>query len=212
MIRWFKKKFISLTYQTKKNKMNAEIKALAEQIEADNELCKSMTEAEKRVVIAHDCIIRIHAEQFKPCRNKFFANLEDFKSYDDDSNTKSIKETINNSEIVPTCEVCAKGGLFLSIIGRVNNFTFGEVWGDNDIDSDEHAELLNFFSARQLALIELAFEGEQYIDYDEDGEPIDFSTKKENKAIKFYDSYEKSNNRLIAICENIINNNGEFVL
>jgi hypothetical protein len=209
MIRWFKRKFVSLTYQTKTNKMKAEIKALAEQIEADNELFNSMTEAEKRVVIAHDCIIRIHAEQIKAHQNQFFGNLEDFK---DNENTVSIKETINNCENVPTCEVCAKGGLFLSIVGRVNNFTFDEVWGDNDLDSDEHTELLNYFSARQLAYIEMAFENAQHLDYDEDGDPIDFTQEQITNSQEFFYKFEYSNDRLIAICENIINNNGEFVL
>jgi hypothetical protein len=168
-----------------------------------------MTEAEKRVVIAHDCIIRIHAEQIKAHPNQFFANLEDFKDF---NGSDSIKESINNCEAVPTCEVCAKGGLFLSIVGRVNNFTFEEIWGDNDLDSDEHTELLNYFSARQLAYIELAFEDDQHLDYDEDGEPIDFTDEEFSKAHIFYESLENPNDRLIVICENIINNNGEFIL
>jgi len=211
MIRWIKLKFLSLTYHKKTNKMKAEIKALAEQIEAQNEAFNLMSGAEQRVIIAKDCIIRIHAEQIKPCQNKFFDNLGDFKA-DDDSEPKSIKETINNSENVPTCQVCAKGGLFLSIIGRVNNFNFDNIWGDNDIDSDEHAELLTYFSARQLAYIEFAFEGQQHLDYDTDDEPIDFTDEESNKAEDFSDSFGTADEKLIAICENIINNNGEFVL
>jgi hypothetical protein len=102
-----------------------------------------------------------------------------------------------------TCEVCAKGGLFVSYIGRVNNFS-DDCLG-NDESNEAHKKLLEVFTLRQLAIIEYAFEGTQYI------YSVNIPYDLEKKLHKFYDeNYDDDDKRLIKICENIIKNKGTF--
>lgn len=118
-----------------------------------------------------------------------------------------MKSLLNNQKI--TCVGCAKGGLFTSFVGRVNNFKRGKIEDDNDIDGSEHVKLLEIFTARQLALIESAFEGSQYL-YSYDGKSINLKEDEYDRAIQYYDNYSDENQRLIAICENIVENKGTF--
>jgi hypothetical protein len=188
--------------------MQTKYKNLSDRIEAENELFNSMTKAEQRVVIAQDCLLRIASKQIRPTKQKFFWNLDVLK---DNHNDDSIK-TVINSEEAPSCEVCAKGGLFLSVVGRVNQLKFSDINNSNELCSTSHEKLLEFFTAKQLAYIEYCFEGRQHLEYDEEKNEINFSMGERNNAYNFYSSFEYSEERLISICENIIKNKGEFVL
>jgi hypothetical protein len=84
---------------------------------------------------------------------------------------------------------------------------------DNDTDNSAHKKLAELFSYEQLALIEFAFECQQFIfRHPITKEPILFDDKTKQKARRFYDNYLTSKTRLRGICNNIIKNNGEFVL
>jgi hypothetical protein len=182
---------------------------LAKKINAENEVFKKMTKAEKRVVIAQDCLARIEIEQVVPEFNRFCDVKDSFER-----KNISIKETLATSEVV--CSACAKGSLFMSYIGRVNNFTFSDINNDNYKKDAEHIKLLKLFTLKQLALIETVFEGSQYIYSSFTGVSYDFDEVKVKKfRNKHYDSdikTDKATQLLTAICENIIKNNGTFVL
>lgn len=159
-------------------------------IEKSNKIFNESTKAEKRVMIAQDCIDRLGC-------NLLSAYTGSFITYIGEVN----QEKVNTM----TCEVCAKGGLFASYIGRVNNFS-DDCLG-NDEDNLAHKKLREIFTLRQLAIIEFAFEGQQYI-YSVNI-PYDMQVKLE----KFFDdNYDDDDQRLIKICENIIKNKGTFKL
>jgi len=60
-----------------------------------------------------------------------------------------------------------------------------------------------------LSLIELAFEGSQYLDFDNENRRIKFSNDTFKRAIRFLTNFDATE-RLIKICENIIENKGTF--
>jgi len=209
------------------------IQELADRIETENKLFKLMTKDEKKVVIATDCLIRIQANQLIPYCGMFINNSQVLQATE-----QPIQSQLNTPEMEIQCEGCAKGSLFLSLIGRVNQFNPSDLEAGNDIYDVQHKKLLEIFTERELAYIELAFEGDQYIKENVDKtEPIVFTQEEITKARQFYsdkggqhwgsieddsfssifdennDYYEEENQgRLIAICENIIENKGQFIL
>lgn len=206
---------------------------LANQIKEENKTFKKLSLDEKKVVIAQDCIARIKLEQFKPNCGTFIRNTNEIRD------TKgTLKNLLNNPNLDIQCEACAKGGLFLSVVGRINNFKKEDLVGSNSRYNDEHSKLLEIFTVVELAYIEFAFEGQQYIGNsmnDTDEERITFTTEEKIKARQFYieyggeydgevdddenfETYTEDNDedddsrRMIAICENIIKNKGHFIL
>ncbi len=183
---------------------------LGKKIEAENAKFEKMSKNKKRVVVAKDCLDRIGLQQIEPYFERFCIINREFEHED-----ISVKETLNTNT-GNICKACAKGSLFMSYVGRVNKVNFTEINGFNDEDDDEHIKLLEIFTLRQLAFIEYAFEGCQFIYRDEEGKAFQFN---ENKINEFRDKFEDSNlkldaatNILVAICENIIENKGTFKL
>lgn len=185
------------------------LERLANRIKRENAKFKKMTNAEKRVVIAKDCIKRIRFEQIIPDKGVLIdrgtCSLEG-----------SISETVNYNEDF-YCDGCAKGGLFISYIGRVNDFNFQEIGNyGHEHDSNPMQKLLEIFSEDQLSLIEAAFEDGQVINYYANGNKIDVGigfdthTLMMERAEDFSHGFEYAEYRLIAICENIIENKGTF--
>jgi hypothetical protein len=168
-------------------KSEKKLQNVIKKIEKSNKIFNESTKAQKRVMIAQDCIDRIDCGLLS-------ANTGAFVSYSGVVNQTRVN-TIS-------CEVCAKGGLLASYIGRVNNFN-NDCLG-NDEDNEAHKKLKEIFTLRQLAIIEYAFEGSQYI-YSV-GIPRDI----QNKLFEFYENYNDDNQRLIKICQNIIKNKGTF--
>jgi hypothetical protein len=166
--------------------------AFLKKIERTNELFNNSSNAEKRVMVAQDCIDRIKAELLEPKKDRIIKLPQ---------NAYVNKENVNSI----TCEVCAKGGLLASYVGRVNNYNESCYLGTYE-DNVAHKKLLEIFTLKQLAIIEYAFEGKQYI------RSVDISSILCSKLDVFYIVYETDEERLIAICENIIRNNGDFVL
>ena len=166
--------------------------AFLKRIEKTNELFNNSTPEQKRVMIAQDVIDRINAQLLVPKVQRLI-RLPEY--------AKVNQENVNTL----TCEVCAKGGLLASYVGRVNNFD-EDSYISNTENNVAHVKLLELFTLEQLAIIEYAFEGGQYIH--SVNIPSSFGT-----ALRmFYENYETAEERLIAICENIIKNNGDFVL
>lgn len=177
-------------------------------IEAENENFEKATKSEKRVIIAKDCIIRIQSENICAAKSGFLSSSTEMNFRKLGGDLKSLI----NSKV--QCTTCAKGGLFLSYIGRVNNFKVCNIENDNSSDGAEHKKLLEIFNINQLALIEIAFEGVQYLTkYYKGNKIIDVNISYDLilKAKLFGDKYhDDSNKRLIAICKNIIKNKGTF--
>lgn len=194
--------------------MKLSIKKLAEQIEVSNEEFNNMSKADKRVQIARDCLDRIKLKQFEPWTGR---TCDIDFNFICDNGEKSIKEILAKKKL-PDCHACAKGGLFLSYVGRTNKFNFEDIEDSSNLESTEMQKLLEIFDKIQLEGIETAFE--KYIvstDYlnindwedDFDGNQYEFISN----CMKYSDNTNCSTNteRLQSICKNIIKNKGEFV-
>lgn len=112
-----------------------------------------------------------------------------------DNAQKHIKQLVEN------CQVCAKGALFAGMVHRYNGVTIEQFF---DYDGGK-SKLDEFFERNQLSMIEAAFEGWAYIN--RDGGEDELS----DRVWEFYEKYEDAEDRMQAIMNNIIKNQGEFV-
>lgn len=173
--------------------------SIKDYIENSNAKFELADAAKKRVIIAKDVIMRLKTENLVAETGILVGLVSDNATFEN-----SLKNFLNAD--IESCEVCAKGALFCSLIGRINKFSIKDINSEsgNDESNKIHKELKKYFSIEQLDLIEIAFEGDSYLGTQLDDDIID-------AAQDFYYEYEDdSNNRLIAICENIIKNKGEF--
>lgn len=195
---------------------------LREKIEAENDLFNNMTPAEKRVVVAQDCLVRIHMNQISIKSGTFLCGIDGNPFYHTENlSDKSIRDEINSDETF-SCRACAKGSLFMSYVGRVNEVIFAEVKDNNSINDDDHKKLLEIFSAEQLALIEMVFEGRQFIHHTKNkrnelgafikGDEITFSYEIKDKIDEIRKNNSTAEQRIEYICNNIIENKGDFIL
>ena len=157
-----------------------------------------LSESEKRISVIKDVLSRISIGQIKPHTGAFCS----FRSV---LLSEKLSSELENPKL--HCESCAKGSLFLSYIGIVNNYNskLYFVDGQNN-DSNEMMMLSNIFTSKQLSLIETAFEN-CYYDWNEQLTQLEISS-----CCTFANKYKGDNKRLIAICENIIENKGSFKL
>lgn len=184
------------------------VSSLAEKIKADNERFEKATKAQKRVIIAQDCLDRISLAQIQPKFGSFCSLKVRKPEY------TSLKAVLDTEE-KEVCSSCAKGSLFMSYLGRVNQFTIEDLNynSGNSGHDDAHYKLLEIFSREQLSLIEFFFEGEQYV-YKEFRFNKSIIEAYRERIIGGYDhsTLEGANLMLIELCNNIIKNKGTFKL
>lgn len=180
-------------------------------IEKHNAEFNALPDNKKRVAVAQDVIDAIDAKVFnaKGGRCIRFATGYNPTALAGDFQLKLMAE-------MPECSCCAKGALLMAKTIRGNNVTVNEsdlIDGDyNDSCYIGGVSQLDCFSREQLDLIEAAFEQTtMYVDCDDDNPLRD--TKRLRDASRAYldDAYEDDDVRLKAICQNIIDNDGEFV-
>lgn len=171
------------------------------QVERLNNRFNSLTKAEKRIEIAKDVLSMI-SDKRKTIVRGIYLNI-----YNEDILGGSAQKYVD--EI--SCECCALGACLLSATKYMNQLTIGEIHFVNSENSDVWGILNKVFSAKQLGLIEYAFEGsfdgtrvsmDSFSFYNED---IDIKS-----AVMFGRGYENDEERLTAIMENIIKNRGTF--
>lgn len=160
-----------------------------------------LSEKEQRIKVAEDVLYRIGINQLKGNAGKFC----EYKILPDELvEIKQMSERLKSPDL--KCDVCAKGGLFLSYIGIVNNYESPNnvIFAGHRLYSNEMSELKKVFDERQLTMIETAFEGEEF------SWNINLTSDEYNACYSFYLAYKNDNNeRLIAICKNIVKH-GEF--
>lgn len=171
--------------------------------ESFNKLSKS----EKQIAVAKDVLDRIKFNQLRPTQSRFCQF--DYLSVEGNPLNPIINSVTN------TCCVCAKGGLFLSYIGIVNDYSVSRDGFKNAVEnnSKEMGLLSKIFSKRQLSMIETAFEGGYFKDWNEN-----LSQETLIKCYAFNNKHMKGKNGilkdgtsvLVAICKNIIKNKGKF--
>ncbi len=180
---------------TRVEKLKQELK-LAMNIEKRNKDFKKLSKAEKRVAIAKDVIAALKAK-------KYIAETGDYLdiNYSSDNYDSNINQELLCSNDI-TCKVCAVGALFTSKVIISNNFDSDYVPSD-DVMRDE---LSAYFSKNQLYLIEAAFEGWETDEYSKSEIIL---TLKNNDHMRFHRDYD-TNDRMIAIMNNIVKNKGTF--
>ena len=183
---------------------------LAEQIEKSNKAFVKMTPAQQRVEIAEDCLARIRVGQFTPDTGATF------DKYVKRNNEGNVKDALNNCENPLHCSVCAKGGLFMSYVGRVNTLDFEDLGREHEIYNKDMKFLSQLFEPAQLELMEVVFEG---VGIDEWGDnkyrtlvdtSINLSDTELGKIYRKGKSCNTSEKRLTYICKNLIKNKGTF--
>ena len=160
-----------------------------------------VSKAEQRVVIAKDALNQLKLEKYIAQTGRYTSpnlsrELEEKANGDERQQAKPflLKTTVS-------CEVCAKGALFLSAIRKYNNATVNAVMCDNMRVAE------NIFGKKQFDMIEACFEQWDITVTGGDGtvgDPVPDNVQ------NFGLAYVKNNHRLQAILKNIIKNKGTF--
>jgi hypothetical protein len=178
-----------------------------------------MTPVEARIAIAKDAIAQIRRNKYI-IRNSIYCKVnpklvdDRDQLFDRDDVGKELQSVLRTR--FENCEVCAKGGLFISAIRKFDDFRIQnsilDTWQDKNYSDDRGplndgglvtSHLRKFFGKEQLELIEYAFE-QGY-----NGNPR--NTKLAYKAMIFGKGFTLDEERMLAILKNIIANRGEFV-
>lgn len=190
--------------------------AVKKEIEYRNKLWKKSTPKQKRVLIAKDVI-----EQLNSCKMEAssgtWINIYDsvtvashhYRYFGEKLGRVGLRECIL-SEKETTCRVCGIGSLMVSAILFKNTMTVSD-YEKQKLDyimiDREHVgdklRIRKIFTTAQLKLIEIAFEmGGGYY--------TRLVSKEQERAVKFGKQCINEHDRLIAIMENIIENDGTF--
>lgn len=178
------------------------------EIVANNEMFNQLSPAGKRVAIAKDVIAALQSLQVR-ARSGVWVDLKKAPAnWDAGIELQPVFKQTN-------CEACALGACFVSAVKLGNNckltedakydgFEFSPPAGDWGKDTTGMWTVLKrYFTERQLALIEFAFEnGEGYYKYRD--------VANSEAANDFYYKYEDDEARMLAIMQNIVVNNGTF--
>ena len=186
-----------------------------------------LSKKKKAVLVAQDVLLQLKAK-------KYIANAGHYIESDNDNCDKNLDIKDKFEELKP-CTVCALGSMLLSATHLGNKLTFKDIniisSGSDQINNKNVKDLFNsIFDGNQLLLIETAFEGyspfeeranypkslEYYInESDRFGNDVlgyVLNLKEAIDCTKFFRKYRNDENRLKAICNNIILNSGTFVL
>lgn len=168
-----------------------------------------LTPEEKRVEIAKDVIESLKTNVYWAKRGLYIG----YSIYNMFPVEASLQDVLLNGN-VRACDVCALGACFLSLIKHENDFTVGNLENTNFNSVSIFRERLEqVFSKEQLGIIESVFET-FYIHAVTGGNNFETAKIAENwfwekhRFVKYHDADEK----LTIIMQNIIDNNGTFIL
>lgn len=192
---------------------------------------------EKAVLVAKDVIIQLQNQKYLAETSRYISDVYLSPDFNHSSN-KKLNEQFDKIEY---CTVCAIGGMLLSCTHLGNKLTNQDfdIMRSSTIDELANIKVVSLFNsifhAKTLLMIETAFEG--YWNWNElSSEQIkkekkdfkfkddaykfasdvlnfnDLSFEETYKCEMFYRKYKNDKNRMIKICENIIENKGTFKL
>lgn len=202
--------------------MNNNTCKIENKIKQDNEIFKSASAGEKRVIIAKDALHQIVAGRFLVKRGNFFS-VKHIKyrrgiwgTLKLENPHESFQQAFLNEPKIK-CQGCALGAIFASTTIINNNSTIeetidqGSSIGEMVYYEEKFSNGLNrFFTRRQLKLIEICFENDH--GYFKSYACGDINEKESDKAILFIKNNRRktATERLIIILNNIIANKGTF--
>ena len=175
------------------------------QIKNLNDKFKSLSKAQKRVLIAKDVIAQVKTKKYKAITGSYISNAYFLNKY-------NLEDSIQNRIDEVYCECCALGACLLSTTKFKNKLTFGDVFGSGGLTAynDSWGLLREVFTPNQLTLIEDAFEagaGGSRVGVMRGSK----TTNKERvKSTNFGLAYVTNKRRILGIMKNIIKNNGTF--
>lgn len=189
---------------------------IAEAIRKDNKRISDrnyrfnkMTSEQKRVTIAKDVIALLNAEKLVASCGTYLefsdAKLKDKywgDGYEDPKDGTADVKIHSLIESSPSCEVCGIGACFVAAVRRADKCTVGDMSNPND-DSFMRDYLKQWFSRDQIQLVEAAFETDSVFCYTQDEDLVE-------RAVAFGFKFTNDSDRLKAIMENIIENEGIF--
>lgn len=167
-----------------------------------------LTEAQKRVAIAKDVIAQVKAGKYQP-KTGLYVEMPRLKKADVGGDWQDVVKRTK------TCEACALGCALLSEVRLFNNFPITE---DHKEIEDEAGysyladsarwrdRLRAIFGAKQMSMIETAFECAECVDPRDDRDIFDPEL---DRAGNFCFNMDEGD-RLLAIMWNIVRNKGTF--
>lgn len=205
-----------------KKKPLSKAQKLKREIAKRNRLFAAANPAEKRVLIAKDVIAQIRLGRFKAATQtwvspnvRFSSNLPLAEHSSDlimEFGADASMRDLFLGKQIQSCNCCALGAMFMSCTLYNNNQTAEDFENETDWQFDSRIEgknggfsngLNKFFSGAQLKLIESAYEGGIGA--------FEAPTSKQAIVYKWVDDLPDDKKRLVAIMENIIENEGTFV-
>lgn len=193
----------------------------------------------RRIDIAKEVIAMLNVEGvFNPIHNEYCNIAVPYKEVRKRmSDTPSTQETMIDIVDQHYCEGCAQAALFIAKTLKFNHayypFTMTDIFADTKGTKHDESEnvcktfgvhlngydlvdgLSDAFDTVPLILIEAAYEGRLIHDTYLDKMGVSHSMKPHQKqvrqAIGAFSKYTDPKDRLIAICQNIIDNKGEFM-
>jgi hypothetical protein len=176
-----------------------------------NRRFKKLSVNEQRLKIIQDVIAHLESEKLKATKDTYLKILGVRKAEEG----QQLHEIIEQSK----CRVCGIGGVFSATVLLNNDFKVKSLHNNRTITINGEMDLVNsnfddrsmrrylkeWFTGTQLDLIEAAFESNP--NYATNAT----SDTELSNAVKFGRQFRDSKSRLIAICENILANNGKFV-
>jgi len=175
---------------------------------------------QKRLAIAHDVLAQLDQHKLTVEAGTFF-DLR-LSSIDLIKGGENLQKVLQEAQ-KPSCNVCALGALFVSMVGIHNEFYLDKgTYSKHSVYEELNVRIVpalpylaQFFSRAQLRMIEIAFErGRGFfavIAEDGDCPPVQALEIDEGDAVLFGAAYQLPDARLKAIFRNIIDNKGMFI-
>lgn len=185
-----------------------------------------LTKSERRIAVIKDALQQVRRGVYSPATGTL-CNIHYSKLYDIPENAQLQKFFTTKFLKEANCQVCQRGALLASTIRKENSFT-KEDFESMDASyytgrNREDKRLLRLFTAKQISLMETAFEVSSaiVIDYKKGDNPYDtmdssqrintpLNRKEAESAILFGIKYKDTRERQIAIFKNALVNNGIF--
>lgn len=161
---------------------------------------EDMTPAEKRVAIAQDLIAHVAAGKIRPTRGTYLSAPPDYRGAEYAFRPDDKRQACEVLAAMRVCECCQIGGLLYATVLRANAVQVGQLVdepGDAMCEDGFGGYLREFFDEDQLYLMESTFEG--------------WCRTSETAVSEFFNRHRDRQKRMVAICQNIIDHDGEFV-
>ena len=153
---------------------------------------------QKRVAVAKDVLEMLAAKKIIPRRGVYMKICNSYELVEPIEYKFGLHEILDQN----VCQVCALGGLFAALVMNVNGVQYKNLFQSDDV----FLKLYEIFDKDQLKLIEIVYEG-----WECDLEDNDKETPESLKVRDFHKDYWKSEDRMVVIMKNIIENDGTFV-